>query len=471
VQGKLFRNARPAFGWEKKRKTPREGRKMTADNNKRCAIVIIGASGDLAKRKLVPALNALYTSGQLDGSTVIVGSGRTFFTDAEFRNRFTVSPDFAGRLFYHQYSNGLKKYLLEKGAFSKVIFFLAQPPEAYTATACELKSDGFGSESSLIIEKPFGYDFASAKKLNRELSTCFSDAQIFRIDHYLAKEAVQNILVFRFANTLFSPIWNSTYIESIQISAHEEAGIMERGAYFDKAGIIRDMVQNHLLQIASLIAMEPPASLAPRDICCRKVELLRAVSVSSCRRFQYNGYREEKNVAAASATETYAELTLAVNNPRWTGMPVHIRVGKATHRKGTEVGIRLKPLPQSLFNEKGDLAPNRIIFKIQPSEGIILDLSSKLPGTDAAIADTHMNFCYRESFDGNIPDAYLRLLQDAIRGDRTLFVSAEETETAWKVLDGVLDKGDLGFYDRGSLPSGTSKVDWIDFEKYQSFCT
>jgi glucose-6-phosphate 1-dehydrogenase len=434
------------------------------------AIVIIGASGDLARRKLIPALQALHQKGKLDHSTRIVGVGRTPFTRETFLEQFTLNETFSRILSYHTGVAGLNAYLSSLGTFERVIFFLAQPPEAYVATARALKAEGFGSEISLIIEKPFGYDLASARDLNRDLASAFSEAQIFRIDHYLAKEAVQNILVFRFANALFYPVWNSRYIESIQINAVEDIGILERGAYFDKAGIIRDMVQNHLLQLLSLLTMEAPSSLDPQDICLQKISLLRAVSVDSCNRYQYSGYRAEKNVAPESNTETFAELKLAINNFRWAGTPVYLRTGKATNRRGTEIGVRLKPLPHLLYNKLGELAPNRIIFKIQPAEGIILDLQSKAPGTDNDIAGTHMNFCYRDAFASTIPDAYQRLLLDAIRGDRTLFVSSEETETAWKIIDQVLDKGEIHAYERGTIPVSALNADWIDFEKYASMC-
>ena len=435
-----------------------------------CAIVILGASGDLARRKLIPALQILHQKGSLDDSTRVVGAGRTPFTRETFLSQFHLEAPFSRLLSYHTGIAGLKAYLSSLGTFQRVILFLAQPPEAYVATARALKTEGFGSEASLIIEKPFGYNHASARGLNRDLASTFSESQIFRIDHYLAKEAVQNILVFRFANALFYPIWNSRYIESIQINAIEDIGILERGAYFDKSGIIRDMVQNHLFQLLSLLTMEAPSSLDPQDICLQKISLLRAVSVESCHRYQYSGYRDENNVAPGSTTETFAELKLAINNFRWTGMPVYLRTGKATHRRGTEIGVRLKPLPRLLFNEQGALVPNRIIFKIQPAEGIILDLQSKAPGVDNDIASTHMNFCYRDAFASAIPDAYQRLLLDAIRGDRTLFVSSEETETAWKILDDVLDKGTIGVYARGTMPASALDADWIDFEKYASMC-
>ncbi|MBN2038299.1 MAG: glucose-6-phosphate dehydrogenase [Chitinispirillaceae bacterium] len=440
---------------------------MITDN---CTIVILGASGDLARRKLVPALQLLYKKGKLNDSNRIVGVGRTPFTDDSFRNMVALEERFGALLSYHQGIEGLKLYITSRKAGERVIFFLAQPPEAYVTTACALRKEGFAKNVSLVIEKPFGYNYASAQKLNQKLAECFNESNIFRIDHYLAKEAVQNILVFRFANALFYPIWNSRYIESIQISALEDIGILNRGAYFDKAGIIRDMVQNHLFQLLSLLTMEAPPTLCPVDISLQKTLLLRSLRVERYRRFQYNGYTAEKGVAAGSTTETYAELKLAIDNFRWTGIPIYLRTGKAVNRRGTEIGIRLKPLPRLLFNERGELSPNRIVFKIQPAEGIIIDLSSKAPGTDNSIVGTHMNFCYRDAFASEIPDAYQRLLHDIIRGDRTLFVTAEETETAWKVLEKVLDKGDVTAYERGTLPDAGLGSDWIDFEKYVSLC-
>jgi glucose-6-phosphate 1-dehydrogenase len=439
-------------------------------NTQNCAIVILGASGDLAKRKLVPAIAALHRKGKLDASNSVIGVGRSFFTDESFREHFATPGDFADRLFYHQYISGLKGYLAGKGPFSRVVFFLAQPPDTYCATARALRDEGFGNEASLVIEKPFGYDYESAHTLNRELDACFDESGIFRIDHYLAKEAVQNILVFRFANELFSPVWNSGYIESIQISALEEIGILDRGPYFDKAGIIRDMVQNHLLQLLSLLTMEAPDTLSHNAIVRRKIELLKATTVTKCHRLQYQGYRAEKGISPESTTETFAELSLAINNARWSGTSIYLRTGKAVNRRGTEIGIRLKKNPHPLFQDRNNPAPNRIIFKIQPDEGIIVDLSSKTPGEDVAIASTHMNFCYRDSFTSKIPEAYERLILDAILGDHTLFVCGEETETAWKLLDPVLDKGTIDYYDKGTLPASKLGVDWIDFEKYTGLC-
>jgi len=395
---------------------------------------------------------------------------KVFFTDETFREHFQVSSQFAEILHYHQYIGGLKKYIQEMGSFSRVIFFLAQPPVAYVSTAKELVAEGFGKNTSIIIEKPFGYDYDSARAMDKALSECFDESQIFRIDHYLAKEAVQNILVFRFANELFRPIWNNRYIESIQINALEDNTIADRGVYFDKAGILRDMVQNHLLQLLCLLTMEEPHSLSADDIRIQKINILRSLSIDEYYRYQYDEYRAEKGVNPISTTETYAELKLSIRNFRWYGTPVYIRTGKAVHRQGTEIGIRLKPVPPLLFNTNNTIRPNQILFKIQPAEGIIVEVSSKVPGRDTDIAGTHMNFCYRDAFTGSPPEAYQRLLLDALKGDHTLFVSATETETAWQLFEGKLDTGPIRFYSRGALPESAFDFNWIDFDRYVSFC-
>lgn len=430
------------------------------------AIVILGASGDLARRKLIQALSKLFEQGEIDNSSVIIGSGRSDFTDETFRNRIDLTSDFSKLLYYHRGTKGLKKFISEKGSFKRVIIFMALPPSVYISTAKELASEGFDNETIIIIEKPFGYNYESAQKINTEILNYFNESQIFRIDHYLAKEAVQNILVFRFANSLFYPVWNCSYIESIQINAFEDIGVEDRGAYFDNAGIIRDMVQNHLMQLLCLMTMEVPVSIDAEEIRAQKINILKAIKVADCRRYQYKGYRQEKGVAPDSETETYAEIKLYINNFRWTGMPIYIRCGKCLNRKGTEIGIKFKPLPKILFNEQGDIKPNIIVFKIQPTEGIILDLSSKIPGSDLRITNTNMNFCYRDSFDEEIPEAYQKLILDALKCDKTLFVSAQETEISWKKYEDILDKGELGIYEKGTAPLPCLCKEWIDFEKY-----
>ena len=437
---------------------------------KRYAIVILGASGDLAKRKLIPALHRLYQKDEIDESAAIVGSGRTEFTDEQFRNHCEAPAGFASMLFYHRGISGLQAYLSAKGDFSRTIIFMSLPPGVYASTAAELAAEGFGGEACIIIEKPFGWDYTSSVELNAELGRYFAEPCIFRSDHYLAKEAVQNILVFRFANALFYPLWSGKFIESIQINATERQGIGTRGAYFDKAGILKDMVQNHLLQMLCLLTMEAPLSLRAEDISAKKIDVLRSITVEQCHRCQYTGYREEKDVAEGSTTETFAELKLRIDNFRWSGVPVYMRSGKALDRTGTEIGVRFKPLPDILFQKYGGSVPNAIVFMIQPEAGIILSMASKESGNELKLAATNMTMCYHSSFDKEIPEAYQRLLLDAIHGDHTLFVNAQETEQAWRILEPVLDTGPVDRYERGASPPSMLGAQWLDFEDYCLSC-
>ncbi len=441
------------------------------NNIRHSAIVILGASGDLAKRKLIPALSKLYEKGEIDDTSIVVGSGRSEFSNEVFRSRFDVCSDLAKLLHYHQGIEGLKGFISVRGTYERVIFFMALPPAAYASTAKSLSEEGFGEEATIIIEKPFGYNYQSSRNLNEALTSYFKEAQIFRIDHYLAKEAIQNILVFRFANFLFSQVWSSRYIESIQINAFEDIGVEDRGEYFDGAGIIRDMIQNHLTQLLALLTMEAPVSLQAEEIRAQKISVLKVFRVTDCCRFQYEGYLQEKGVAPDSNTETFAEMKLYIDNFRWYGMPVYIRTGKALDRKGTEIGVTLKPLPRVLFNADGDIPPNRIIFKVQPSEGIIVDLASKVPGREMQVANTNMSFCYRDAFQAEIPEAYQKLLLDALKNDRTLFVSAEETEISWTKFEPFLYDGrELKYYSKGEVPLPCLVDEWIDFDSYKSVC-
>ncbi len=435
-----------------------------------CAIIIAGASGDLARRKLIPALDSLYKQGKICNDIAVIGTGRSDFTNEQFRSNFAISDDFANHLHYYKNTAGIKQFIESLGQFSKIIVFLSLPPSAYAASAKEFADERFEQKVSIVIEKPFGYDYASAKLLNSQLAGYYDESQIFRIDHYLAKEAVQNIMVFRYGNTVFNPVWNSHYVESIQINAIEKLTIVERAGYFDKSGIIRDMVQNHLLQLLALLTMEAPVTLDPHDVKIQKVSLLKSIKIEEIHRYQYDTYREENGVDPESTTETFAELRLSINNMRWAGVPVYIRTGKAVHRKGTEIGVRFKAPPKVLFNENGDIPANQIIFKIQPAEGIVLDIATKTPGADEQISPTYMNFCYNQNFTGENPEAYQKLLFDALRGDHTLFVSAEETETAWKLFEEKLDRGDVAHYTTGKLPQSKFDIRWIDFDYYVNFC-
>ena len=440
-------------------------------NVKNSAIIIMGASGDLSKRKLIPALSFLKKEGRIGEGCVIVGSGRKHFTDEEFRNHVNASEELAPLLHYHSGIQGLRAYLDTLGKFETTIVFFSLPPKVYADTAAALRKEGFGERTRIIVEKPFGYDYQSARELNVRLSENFAEENIYRIDHYLAKEAVQNILVFRFANSIFYPIWNSDYIESIQINATEELGVESRGAYFDGAGVIRDMVQNHLIQMLALLTMEAPVSLDPEDIRMQKINILKTLEVVNSVRGQYEGYRNEPMVNPESTTETYAELELRIKNFRWDGMPIYIRTGKALGRKGTEIGIRFKKLPRLLYNANGDLSPNRIIFYVQPTTGIVIDHTVKIPGTDKGITQSQLDFCLTDAFGPFLAEnAYQRLLMDALTGERTLFVSAEETELAWKVLSNVLDSGELFLYRKGEIPKSPTGIDWIDFPDYSGHC-
>ena len=434
-------------------------------------IIILGASGDLAKRKLIPALAKLFEKKEIDNSCVIMGSGRTPLSNEEFRTKFDCPQEFLEMLHYHTGMDGIKSALDGLGEIRKYVVFFSLPPSVYGSTAKKLSDEGFDEHTSIIVEKPFGYDFETSRALNSELQQYFNELQIFRIDHYLAKEAVQNILVFRFANAMFEPIWNSRYIESIQINAVEDIGVEDRAAYFDSSGIVRDMVQNHLSQLLCLLTMEPPVSLDAEDIRKQKMDVLKALSVSRWSKMQYRGYREEKGVPPDSNTETYAEIELFIENFRWKDMPVYIRTGKSLGRKGTEIGIQFKPVPKLLYNKEGNVSPNRIIFTIQPDEGIVMALSSKIPGSDNRLTSTNMSFCYHAAFNMEIPEAYQRLLLDALKGDRTLFVSALETELSWQKYAPVLRPEIPGIYEPSTLPDSPLGVKWIDFESYGGACS
>ncbi len=435
------------------------------------AIVILGASGDLARRKLIPALSVLREQELISKDSIIIGEGRSDFTDESFRDRFEICGDFREQLFYHQGIDGMKEFIKTKGDFKKIIAFLSLPPSSYSSTVEKLYNEGFREEVNIVIEKPFGRDYKSAHELNESIHRFYPESQIFRSDHYLAKEAVQNILIFRFANSIFEASWNSTYIESIQINAFETIGVEERAGYFDQAGSIRDMVQNHLLQMLCLTTMDPPVSLDPEDIKSQKINILKAIEIEEISRGRYDGYLDEKGVAEDSDTETWAELKLKINNHRWAGTPVYIRTGKALDRKGTEIGLRFRKRPHALYNPPAGTAPNEIIFKVQPSEGIILQLTGKNPGMELQLARTDMAFCYNDSFAGNnIPEAYQKLLLDALRGDHTLFVSAAETELAWKKLQGLPKTVGMIEYEKGTVPDSVFGDIWINFENYVGIC-
>jgi glucose-6-phosphate 1-dehydrogenase len=399
----------------------------------------------------------------------------------------------------------------ETGIAPNYLFYLAIPPQGYAEVAMALKQGGMvhppkGSNwSRLVVEKPYGKDIESATELNENLLSCFAEKQIYRIDHYLGKEPVQNILVFRFANSVFEAMWNKNYIEHVQISHSEFLGAEDRAEYFDQAGLLRDMIQNHLMQILCLVTMEPPVGLSADSIRDEKVKILRslrpldlAAKPPVAVRGQYGpglvkdqpviAYRQGKGIKPDSSTETFVALRMNIDNFRWAGVPFYLRSGKRLGRKGTEVVVTFKKLPRILFNKAGTtLASNRIVFKIQPQEAILLELTTKNPGQSFELSDTSMNFCYSDHFDTSA-DAYERLLLDAVLGDPTLFVRSDETELSWKFLDPLLKKwgttpaGDaFPNYAAGSEgPADAAKVllpdsegepaEWIDFSRYDNVC-
>ena len=433
------------------------------------AIVIIGAQGDLSRRKLVPALCALVTQGLIGEGCMFVGSGLDPMTDEEFRLHVNAGEDLVPILRFHHGIKGLKKFLDSLGNFERTIVFFSLPPSVYAEMAAAISAEGFGPDTRIIVEKPFGYDLESARELNQNLQKHFPEHNIYRIDHYLAKEAVQNLLVFRFANTLFDPIWNSGHVESIQISATESLGVESRGTYFDGAGVTRDMVQNHLMQMLALLTMEAPVSLDAVDIRNQKTNVLKTMEVVRQARGQYEGYRQEKDISPDSDTETFVEMELRIRNFRWAGVPIYIRSGKALGRKGTEIGIRFRSTPRILYNNDGGLKANSIVFYIQPLNGIVINHAVKVPGSDKEIIHSQLDFSLSDEF-ANAPmmDAYQRLLMDALAGDPTLYVSAKETEQAWKVLENAPDVGKKPFlYRKGEMPHSPLEIDWIDFSAYK----
>jgi len=436
-------------------------------------IVIFGASGDLTQRKLIPALFNLYRKGRIAPNTRIVGFARTDFSHAAFRQHLregaenftdhfdaTAWSGFANNL---HYSSGnpdspedfqrLDALLrdLEGGQPVGRLYYLATPPTLYVDIINMLGQIAMHAETGgwrrMIIEKPFGHDLASAHELNAKVHAVFSEQQVYRIDHYLGKETVQNLSVFRFANAIFEPIWNRNYIDNVQISVLEQVTVGRRGGYYDQSGVLRDMFQNHLLQLLTLIAMEPPATLSAEALRNEKVKVLTAIrpirsSELSQRlvRAQYRGYRAEPNVAPDSDTPTFAALKLRVDNWRWQGVPFYLRSGKALGTKKTHIVVQFKCPPHLLFSTNGQgLAPNILAMEIQPNEGIHLSFQAKVPGVDIAMQEVDFDFHYADAFGGNtIPEAYERLLLDALQGDASLFTRSDEIELAWGVIDPIL---------------------------------
>lgn len=456
-------------------------------------IVIFGASGDLTRRKLAPSLYDLCRKGRLPEKWRIVGMARSEFTDDAFREHIEAGVkefakatydakkwrEFAGNITYLQGDvndleqlKALDKSLSEweDGDVANRIYYLSIAPRLYEETITNLGQADMVHEGHgwrrVVIEKPFGHDLASARHLNDAAHQVLTESQIYRIDHYLGKETVQNLLVFRFANSLYEPVWNRNYIDHVQITAAETVDVGHRASFYDGVGVVRDMIQNHVMQLLSLVAAEPPASFQAEAIRNEKAKVfsairpIRPVDVASCTvRGQYRKYRDADGVAPGSTTPTYAALRLFVDNWRWQGVPFYMRSGKALAAKVTEITIFFKRPPHVMFPmpEGAKLAPNRLSICIQPDEGIHFSFQVKVPDTPAEMREVDMSFHYEETFGAlAIPEAYERLLLDVIKGDASLFTRSDAIELSWELIDPILAGWEskhappLSFYESGS---------------------
>jgi len=436
-------------------------------------IVIFGASGDLTSRKLVPALYELHRKGRLPEQTRIVGFSRTKLTNEAWREKLAESTahfvpgtfetsvweTFAPSIFYHAGDVGqadtfdsLRGCLdqLEAGSGATRVYCLATVPRLYEPAIARMGSAGMADQrrgnSRIVIEKPFGTDLPSARCLNQALHQVFAEQQVYRIDHYLGKETVQNVLVLRFANGIFEPIWNRNYVDHVQITAAEALAVGHRGDYYDQVGVLRDMFQNHLLQLLALTAMEAPAQFEADAVRDEKVKVLRAIRpltreevFTDTLRGQYRKYRDEPGVAADSETATFAVVKLQVDNWRWQGVPFLLRSGKAMSCRTTQIVIQFRQAPHMMF-EGGPRAAyeaNRLVIQVQPAEGIQLHFHTKVPDAGMKLRLTDLDFTFRDRFTGTMPDAYQRLLLDVMQGDASLFARADEVELAWKIIDPI----------------------------------
>jgi glucose-6-phosphate 1-dehydrogenase len=446
-------------------------------------LVIFGASGDLARKKLMPALAMLAARGALPDKFSIVGVALDHLQDSEFvdialqaipdpspawkeaASHFRyIEGDYGNPETFQRLATLLEEIDGTTGTGGNRIYYLATIPGLFAVVAESLKAAGCisppdaGNFTRIVVEKPFGSDLRSAVELNRRLHACFDETQIFRIDHYLGKETVQNLLALRFANAIFEPVWNRRYIASVQVTVAESIGIEHRGAYYDRTGALRDIVQNHVMQVVALTLMEPPTAISAQDVRDEKVKLLKSVEIinpeHAARRVvrgQYGSgvagfqsvlaYREEDGVPEDSDTETYVAMELVVDNWRWAGMPVYVRTGKRLPDRLTEVVLEFKGVPHLAFKSRQArlLEANRLVMRIQPDEGISLRFGAKAPGESFDLRSVSMDFSYEDTFKQEPPDAYERLIHDAMIGDHMLFLRSDEVEQAWKIVDPFLD--------------------------------
>jgi glucose-6-phosphate 1-dehydrogenase len=426
-----------------------------------CVLVVFGASGDLTARKLLPAIDQLAAKGRLDQAFTVVGIARTEMDDHDFQQRALEavsdpSPEYKEVVQRFRYVAGdygaadtfdSLKAVLDELAVPERVFYLATVPTVFAEIVAALGEHGL-KDGRVVIEKPYGRDSQSAQELDDCVHAVFHESHVYRIDHYLGKETVQNVLALRFANAIFEPIWNRRYVDHVQITVAEEIGVGHRGSFYETAGALRDIVQNHVMQVLALTAMEPPVSIDPQGIRDEKVKALRAVpildpaDVATCVvRAQYLGYTNEEGVASDSQVETFVAMRLQVDNWRWAGVPFYIRTGKMLAARATEVVLQFHDVPHLPFaaSQASGLGPNLLVLRIQPDEGITLRFGAKVPGQEFDVRSVSMDFTYSEEFAETPPDAYERLLLDAMVGDPTLFIRSDEVMQAWRIVQPVLD--------------------------------
>lgn len=433
------------------------------------AVVIFGASGDLTRRKLLPALFHLFLEGMLPTSFGIVGYARTELEDEEFREQARASVTEHGRCMavpdeWREFAKhlsyvagdfrsdgafaGLRDHLAgvdrALGLEGRRLYYCATPPEAYADIVRRLGEAKMNEEAHIVIEKPYGTDLKSARALDAIVHEVFDESQIFRIDHYLGKETVQNILVLRFANTIFEPFWNSHYVDHVQLSVAEDIGIEGRGRFYERTGALRDMVQTHLLQVLTFLAMEPPASFEPEQLRDEKVKVLRAmrtVRAEQVVRGQYVGYRNEKDVPSESRVETFVALKAEIDNWRWAGVPFFLRAGKRLQRRQAEATVVFRDVPHQIFEAAGAerAEQNRLTMRLQPDEGVSIAFTVQRPGLGIALEQASLDFDYGQAFEAGLVEAYELLLLESMRGDHTLFTRQDTVERAWELLQPILD--------------------------------